>query len=171
MDAAIFFKPETPLEKRDEALSLLHDAIPELSKLDTLLEFWTWEENDHLGLQYLPDVAPSIVGAPEIHMLLGGIWVGKSVELNRLRSDITDRYLGSFRRSKRRCDFNTSSNSICFSFVLQGLSQFYPSQRPEGTQHSSLIDWGSDFWDEGYRTVASLLFLSRVFHRILPLSR
>lgn len=169
VDAAIFFRPTTPIEKREYVLKLLADTAPEIATLDNVLEFWTVDHGDRIGLRHLPDIGKTIVGAPQIHMFMGGVWISQSEESNRLHTDISARYmdLSAFDTDKDAVRFQLlrqlELDIIHYRLMQKGYRRFYPSERPQGTEHSFVIDDESDFWDPGFRRVASQLFLSRVF--------
>jgi hypothetical protein len=45
----------------------------------------------------------------------------------------------------------------------KGYRKNYPANKEEKLVYGDLIDFGSDFWDQGYREVATQLFLRKVF--------
>jgi hypothetical protein len=54
-------------------------------------------------------------------------------------------------------------DNLQYRLMHKGYDIFKPSKRIAGSEHSALIDWNSAFWDEGYRRIATLGFLSKVF--------
>lgn len=169
-DFAVFIKPETPWEKRKEILSLLGKKIPEITRIDRLLEYCVNDNDEKLGLKPIPKDAPNVViGAEQIHFLFGGVWMGFGQELTRFRQDLTDKYLNLERFGDQKDLVRTKLllmlelDVLQFRIMHKGYRKLYPSKKEEGTIHSDLIDWKSDFWDPGYRQIASLIFLSKVF--------
>ncbi|QQG42141.1 MAG: hypothetical protein HYV90_02390 [Candidatus Woesebacteria bacterium] len=169
-DFAVFIKPETPWEKRKEILALIGKEIPEITRIDRLLEYWVNDKDGKLGLKPIPKDAPNIViGAEQIHFLFGGVWIGFGRELTKFRQDLMEKYLNLERFGDQKDLVRTKLllmlelDVLQFRIMHKGYRKLYPSKKEEGTTHSNLIDWKSDFWDSGYRQIASLLFLSKVF--------
>lgn len=170
-DMAIFVKPEVSFENRKSALSLLHKMVPMFSKIDKILEYWTHERDQKLGLKVAPEnISPTIIGAPQIHFLFGGIWVGNNCqELDKLRGDLVAKYLDLSRFGEQK-DFVRSKllkqleiDVLQYRLMHKGYRKNYPSDKDMAMVYGGLIDSESDFWDNGYRKVATQLFLKKVF--------
>jgi len=168
-DAAIFFKPNTPFSKREEILTLLKQEAPELNDVDKILEFWLSQKDGKLEFKPVPENSETIIGTSQIHIFLGGIWIGDKNEYQKIYNDITQTY-------RDLSHFGDKQEEVRFQFLRQleldvlqcrlmhkGYRRFYPSRKDEGPANAHLIDWNSDYWDSGYRRVATQLFLSRVF--------
>lgn len=168
-DAAIFFRPQASLLQRKDLLAKLTREVPEIALLDNLLEFWTRQEDGRIGLRYLPGIAPTIVGAPQVHMLFGGVWISASEDGKKIYGDLVAKYvdLSRFGEEKEEVRFTLlrqlELDVLQYRLMHKGYRRLYPTPPRAVTTHTRLIDWESDFWDSGYRRVASLLFLSRVF--------
>lgn len=168
-DAALFIKPGTPVGMRTEILEQLRLDIPELSGIDKLLEFWMQNVNGRYVLQTEPGDADTLVGAEQIHMVLGGVWAGEQSDVQKLKGDIVAGYLHIKNLKERKTVMRYTYlrqlelDMLQFRLMHKGYRKFYPDRRSEAAPDSDLIDWKSDYWDPGYRRVASLLFLSRVF--------
>ena len=62
--------------------------------------------------------------------------------------------------------FYKQFNKLCFLYSNRNENKGIISgarYKKQGTKNSDLIDWKSDYWDPGYRRIATKLFLSRVF--------
>jgi hypothetical protein len=169
-DFAIFFKPDANPAKRTKILEQLKHAVPEIEKTDKFLEFWTTQKDDGLSLKPVAEgPTPAIVGAKQIHFIFGGAWIGDVTEIDCVRSELIKRYLdlGRFGESKeeiRRTFLRQLELDILqYRLLHKGYRKLYPLQKREDRENEGLIDWKSDFWDPGFRKVATLLFLSRVF--------
>jgi len=166
-DLAIFFKPNTLLENRDEILELLHNKIPELNNIEKILEYWTEDRNGNLRFRQISEKIKTIIGPPQIHFLTGGIWIGSGCQ--KLQQDLLEQYfkLDSFGDQKEQVRLNLlrqiEIDVLQCRLMHKGYRKFYPSRIPTAIENNKLIDGKSDYWDPGFRRVATQLFLSRVF--------
>lgn len=169
LDLALFFKPSMAWEKREEVLQLIRQDLPELGDIDKVLEFWTEEKDGQYKFRFIPDDTRKIVGAPQVHFLFGGIWFGYGDDLQKLYQDTAERYLNLSRFEDQKDQVRTyllrqiEMDILQVRLMHKGYQRFYPNTREKGSSISSLIDWESDFWDPGYRRIATQLFVSRVF--------
>ena len=169
-DFAIFIKPNISLDQRDEARSILFEKMPALSKVDKILEYWTETKNDSFGLKSISrDNFPTIVGFDQIHFLLGGVWLGKSEEIQKLQNDLVSMYLnlenlgGQKDSARSKLLAQLELDILQYRLMHKGFRKNYPSIKGQAPIHGHLIDWESDFWDPGYRKIATQLFLKKVF--------
>ncbi len=169
-DVAVIIKPGVPWKKRSEIISLLKGEVGELAGIDRILEYWISKKDGKYGLINPPDDAPTDVLNPaQIHFLFGGVWIGANSDVQKLRSDLKEKYLDLSRFGNQKDAARSlllrklEHDQLQYRLMHKGYRKFYPSQRVAGTKHSNLIDWNSDFWDKGYRQIATQLFLKRVF--------
>lgn len=169
LDVAVFVKQNVTWEKRNNLVGRLRQEITELKDIDKILEFWVEDKKGKLGLRQTPEGIEAIVGAPQIHFLLGGVWVSHEKDYRQLYEDLIEKYLDLSRFGEQKDQVRTQLlrqmelDILQYRLMHKGYRRFYPNKRDPGTQNSNLIDWDSDFWDPGYRRVATQLFLSRVF--------
>ncbi|MFA6184645.1 MAG: nucleotidyltransferase domain-containing protein [Candidatus Shapirobacteria bacterium] len=168
IDAAIFFRPETTFERREEILERLHQKIPALKTVEKILEYWIDKKDEKFGFKN-PEQNGKIIGVKEIHIFWNGIWISSNNEFKKISQDITKKYLNLERFGKQKKTIITvfllklEMDIIQNRFMHKGYRYFYPSKKSKGTVHSDLIDWQSDFWEPEFRRIATQLFLSRVF--------
>jgi hypothetical protein len=169
-DLAVFFKPGVNPQRRSEILEKLYQEIPELSRIDKLLEFWTTEKDGIYNiLPITENTPPNIVGPDQVHFLLGGAWFGKTPEIKKIYESICINYLDLSKFGDKKNEVRMQLlrqielDMLQYRLMHKGYRRFYPSKRLDGNEYLKEIDWESDYWDEGYRQVATLLFLSRVF--------
>ena len=169
LDGAIFVKPTVSWEKREAILRQLHQEIPEVKDLGKILEFWVEEKEGKLGFRIIPEGTETVIGSPQIHFLIGGAWVSQSKDYQQLYGDMIKKYLDLSRFGEQKDQVRTQLlgqielDILQYRLMHKGYRKYYPNKRGEGTEHADLIDWESDFWDPGYRRIATQLFLSRVF--------
>jgi len=168
-DGAVFWGPGAIWENRDAAFKRLYEAIPELRKIDKLLEYLLEDRGGRIWFRQPLEEIDTVMGARELHFLLNGVFIGDSSGFMALNKEICGRYLNLARFGEQKEEVRTSLlrqveiDTLQYRLIHKGYSKFYPCQREESTSNSGLIDWKSDYWDPGYRRVASLLFVSRVF--------
>ncbi len=168
IDMAIFFKPETPWEKRSEIMDLLRQTIPEINGIDKILEFWLYKHNGIYGFRDVPR-EENILGPLEVHILMNSLWIGGCPELRDIYSNIISKYFNLNRFGVEEPQIRTQFLRQLEMDILQcrlmhkGYKRFYPGAKQVQTEHSNLIDYSGTFWDEGYRGIATLLFLEKIF--------
>lgn len=169
LDVALFFRPQAKFEDREDILSVVKSDIPQLRNLDKLLEFWTLFEDGKIVFREPEENTRTFVGETQIHFLMGGAWIGYGNDFMQMYQNMLERYLdlsrfGDQKNEIRTCLLDQLEHDVLqYRLMHKGYRKFYPLvQRPE-TQNSNLIDYESDFWDPGFRRVATKLFLSRVF--------
>lgn len=168
-DLAVFTKPGTVWEKRKEIMEGLRQQVPELKTVGKISEFWLEKKEGGFGFRQTPEDAYGVIRAPQVDLILGGVWLGQEGEAEEIGNDLLQRYLdlSRFKEHKDQARIHllrqVEDDTLQFRLLHKGYRRFYPNRREEGSKNADLIDWQSDFWDPGYRRVASLLFLSRVF--------
>lgn len=170
-DFALLFKPETQWEQREAVLARLKSLNPWLATHDAFLEFWLGEINGQLTIKPVGGRAPTVVGAPQIHFIFGGYWYGDPKLIAQITPQLTDRYT-----HLAECTSKTEKQELCRQLLRQletdalqlrllhkGYRKWYPNTKPIAPKYGNFIDWDSDFYDPGYRKIATQLFLSKVF--------
>ncbi|MCL4384212.1 hypothetical protein M1116_02070 [Patescibacteria group bacterium] len=168
-DLAVFLKPDTPWSQRQPALALLKEKNPSLNRLDKILEYWVSQKDGQLGLKPVPEGTTTVAGPGEIHFLIDGFWIGAQGGYETLYAHLAQKYLDLSRFGDQKSAVRSQLlhklelDLLQFRLMHKGYRRFYPTARPVNAPHAALIDGDSDFWDPGYRRIATLLFLSRVF--------
>lgn len=169
VDVAIFVKPGVQISDRDEMLKELDRSVPELKKAKKIVEFWTENKDGQLDIRPVPEGTVNIVGTDQIRFLMEGIWFGQKEEISQLSETIINEYLDLDRfgnqkqETRRHLLRQLEMGFLQYRLLHKGFRTFYPPQKDKGTLHADLIDWESDFWDPGYRRLATKLFISHVF--------
>lgn len=156
-DAAMFFKPDTPKKMREKLFALLRQDVPELANLDNMPEFWLDENEEGYTFKNFQDDWFTLAGPEQIHFLLHGIWLGQDDELVKVHQNILKRYLNLNRFGNQKEEVRThllrrlEMDALQYRLMHKGYRRFYPSIGE------------TTFFDPGYRRIASLIFLNRVF--------
>lgn len=169
-DVAIFLKPEAKFTDRARILERLREVAPEIASVDKILEYWMQEHDGKVGFRFSGrEDDPLLAGEQQVHFFLGGAWIVQGDEYRRMCQDILHDYLDLSRYGEQK-DVALSKflgrielDILQYRLMHKGYRRLYQAIKQESIEHSSLIDWESDFWDSGYRRVATKLFLSRVF--------
>lgn len=167
-DAAMFFRPGAKPEDREQILSRLTQLAPKIGRMDKLLEYWMTEIDGKLEFRQLPE-NPLAIGPEQVHFFLGGAWISQGSEYTRIYEEILWKYLDMSRlgdqKEATRSELlgRIELDVLQYRLLHRGYRKLYPRTERQGTQYSTLIDWESDYWDPGYRRIATQLFLSRVF--------
>lgn len=160
-DIALFFRPEAQITDREHILKLLHSKV-DTEKVDKILEFWV-ESSDQSLFRTSEENSETTLNELQIHFLLGGVWIGKNDEQQDLYKRIVNFYLQQPEQSQRSHYLRQLELDILqYRLMHKGFRSQYPIRSRE-VLPVDLIDQESDFWDSGYRKVASLLYVSRVF--------
>lgn len=168
LDFAIFFRPNTQLKDRQETLDLLNQLSPQRGNMDAL-EFWLEDKDGKLHFKSSYNNIGNMVGESQVHFLLGGVWVNTTSEFDQLYQLILAQYLDLSRfgddKEEQRSKLlgQMELDVLQFRLMHKGYKRFYPNKKTTEALYDQAIDWESDFWDPGYRRVASQLFVSRVF--------
>lgn len=167
-DSAIFVRPTTTFSERDEVMERMK-ILAEKFGLSKVLEFWVTEKEGVYGYKPVHIADRKLVDANQIHFLLGGAWVGEGEEVKTLMRDTVEHYLQLRGHGRDHEAYRLQLlgqlelDIIQYRLMHKGYRKYFPNEREEGTPHASAIDWESDYWDPGFRRVATQLFLSRVF--------
>ncbi|MBI2595801.1 hypothetical protein HYW46_03675 [Candidatus Daviesbacteria bacterium] len=169
LDAAMFFRPNADFKNRMQILRVLRREIPEIPSIDKFLEYWTTFEEGKLVFGSIKEDTRTFVGESAIHFFMGGVWIVGEPEIAELRDNMLERYLNLSRFGDAKIQIRQKFlgqielDILQYRLMHKGYGKFYPRADKGYTQNSDLIDYQSDFWDPGYRRVATKLFLSRVF--------
>lgn len=169
IDTAIFFRPDVKLEERNKILETLKRDIPETSIIDKILESWVRREDGELHFVEPQQNTRIFIGENHIHFFMGGVWIGRGEELLLIRSELLGSYLDLSRyqdnkeAKRRQLLGQLELDTLQYRLMHKGYRKYYPNFKREDCGGLDLIDWESDYWDSGYRRIATLLFISRVF--------
>jgi predicted nucleotidyltransferase len=167
VDAAIVMRPEADFSQREKILNTLQDDIPEFP--DRMLEFWTTRESGQLQFMMPKEDTRIFIGEKQVHFLMNGAWIVSGDEFSKIQNEILERYVDLSRFGDKKEEVRSQLlgqielDLLQYRIMHKGYRKYYPQIPRSSTENSDLIDWESDFWDPGYRRIATQLFLSRVF--------
>lgn len=175
-DVVIFFRPGVDFDRKEEVLKRIGVVVPEIDDPEALLQYWVTEGDAKLGLAVTPDNIRYALGPEDGNFMMEGVWIGKGEDIKRISCDIFEKYFDLRRfgeqkgQAREELLIQIEESVLQYRLMHKGYRKYYPNLRGDGSQHSGLIDWNSDYWDPGYRRVASQLFLARVFLPDLEIS-
>jgi hypothetical protein len=167
LDVAVFFKPEARQEEKNEAIVRL-SRIPGLSGVK-LSHYQVEEDSGEYRFRNPQEESRISYGEEQLHFFFGGAWVTCNPEFIKIRDSLVKNYLELPRFEdqreavRRRILGHLELDVLQYRLMHKGYRKFYPLVRRNATQNSDLIDFNSDFWDPGFRRVATKLFLAKVF--------
>ncbi len=167
-DIAVFVRPDASIDDRPYIQGLLSEAL-ECSGIEGKpLEFWL-DEGDSLAIRDFRAPDRSLGDSTLAHVLFQGVWSGDADAIH----DLWHRLLPSYLNPRGKKVLGTPARSIWASemerdalqyrLMHSGYWRFHPEQKSVGFRDSLRIDSHSAFWDPGYRRLAAILFLKRVF--------
>lgn len=127
------------------------------------VEFWLDERGDELAVHDFPAPEATRAGSDWVHVLFGGAWYGDRATIEMLHARLLAPYLRS--RAPRAVWLEELERDVLqYRLLHRGYARLQP---PRGglpaTATTAGLDPTSTFWDEGYRRLATLLYVERVF--------
>lgn len=170
LDAAIFIRPEISEEERPRLHALLAHIFSGETKIgEKVVEFWLTNEESKIRIRDLATSDVTVADSTWVHVLLEGIWCGEKESMQGLYEKLLAEYLFSQGkkiegRDARKIWLEEMEREVLqYRLMHNGYHRYFPEQGGISTRHAAGIDSQSAFWDSGYRRVATILFLKRVF--------
>ncbi len=162
-DTCVFIKPNANHDSIQTIRERLADIFTKNGMPDRPIEFWLTKQQDGLAIAEATDVY--MADKYWTHLLFNTAWVGASDAIATLQQKLLPRYF---------LDTNTSvdgrsERQLYLERLEQDLLQYrllhkgYERHYPAIPNTMAVVDKNSVFWDEGYRRIASQLFVSAVF--------
>lgn len=131
------------------------------------MEYWIQEDNEELRFKEVPH-HPESVWKEQVHFILNGAWISYGIEQAQIQRNVLNQYSrlpqnDDEEPTRRALLIRLERDMLQYRLLHSGYRKVNPSHKKPTPTNGNLIDWSSDFWDPGYRRVASQLFLSRVF--------
>jgi hypothetical protein len=167
LDMAVFVKPGVQESERPHIRRILAELFPN-EKIDgKIVEFWLESDGDALRIRDFPDPDVFLGDSTWIHLLMGSVWLGERVVIEKLYETLLSGFLYSEGRTIMDRDARTlwlgelERDVLQYRLMHKGYRRFFPPM--SGRIESAAQPDPSTFWDPGYRRLATLLFVSRVF--------
>jgi hypothetical protein len=134
------------------------------------VEVWLDEHGDELRVRDFPAPQATQAGSDWVHVLFGGAWYGDRATIEMLHA----RLLAPYLRSRQVAPDGRPARALWLEELERDVLQYrllhrgYARLQPRrgglpATPSTARLDPASTFWDEGYRRLATLLYLERVF--------
>lgn len=171
IDLGLFVRPTTTWEDQEKLSQAVQSIRESNSQIDSFVTFWIDKSGNGWTFRYPPVDYPGLktAGIDEIHFLFGAMWYGKNLNVQSVYRNILSLYVDLSRYGEKKENARLillrqlEHDVLQYRLMHKGYRQLYPNRRAAGTPNAHNIDWESDFWDPGYRRVATILFLNRVF--------
>jgi hypothetical protein len=169
LDAAVFVRPETNVDEREIVEKAVAKTQGETTGLGGVVEFWLEEEGGKLIIRHVPQGRSTIADGDWVHVLFGGVWLGKNEDVQKLYKSLLPLYLRSDPKVASKEDARSlwlrqiEREVLQYRLMHKGFDRFFPNTLGLRTEHSPLLDSDSVFWDPGFRRIATRLFISKVF--------
>jgi len=167
-DLAVFVKPgEETLEKNFQ--SELEPFLAEAGIKGGAMEFRLEENGEELAIKNPTKFDKFLADESLIHVLFNGAWIGKSEAIKDLYEKLMPGFLYSEGKKIGEKEARSAwlkeleRDTLQYRLMHRGYLNSYPEKGGINTANSSAIDSDSAFWDDGYRRLASRLFVERVF--------
>ncbi len=170
LDAGIFIKPNTPIKMRLKIQNTLAQILKGIRLATNIngrtAEFWL---KNGLSIREIGIEDVEIADRSWAHLLFAGIWLGEEKALKKFFSKL----LPGFLKSKGKMIENREARDIWlgemerealqYRLLHKGYWYLNPKQGGVNFPSGAGIDQNSAFWDSGYRRLATLLFIKKVF--------
>jgi predicted nucleotidyltransferase len=169
IDLAIFVKPGTSIDSRQELRKALQKYFTPEKFPGEIVEFWLEEKDGELSVQDFAKPDDLQGNSHWTHALFGGAWEGDKNTIKKLREKLLVPYLRDTgknirgRSARERYLEELERDTLQYRLMHKGYEKFFPPYGGIHTPHANEIDEESMFWDSGYRQLATKLFASRVF--------
>lgn len=170
VDVASFVKPGVSWSDRKRVVGEVNNLLKDKEGLGKVVEFWLANKGDGLEVADVPLVENAIAEKNWVHVMLGSMWYGKKEDVDRLYKELIPQYVEDTSmpyelHEDRRAFFlrEIERDVLQYRLMHKGYARYYPRRGGIGSEHGEGVDSQSDFWDPGFRRVATRLFLSKVF--------
>jgi hypothetical protein len=161
IDLAVFVKPGVdPLQK-----DLVTEAITKILKHEKIkgrvLQFWLANHEEYLTVGNYFNGDKLMGNSSYAHVLFGGTWFGDLELVKTLHAKLLTPYLFTENKSLREvCLRELERDNLQYRLLHKGYDYLFPAGKRLDTKY---IDANCAFYDSGYRTLATKLFLKKVF--------
>lgn len=171
IDVAMFIKPGTPKEQKEEIRNLLKRIFIHERIEGDAVQFWLETSGDTLTIRNDLKTSEPFMGERSwTHVLFGAAWEGNTRAIQDMRKKLLVPYLTDDptnaihgRQARGLYLEELERDTLQYRLMHKGYERFFPSYGGIQMPHAERIDGQSMFWDSGYRQVATKLFVRNVF--------
>ncbi|MBI2473266.1 nucleotidyltransferase domain-containing protein [Candidatus Uhrbacteria bacterium] len=171
IDVAVFVKPGTPMEQKEEIRNLLKRIFIHERIEGDAVQFWLETSGDTLTIRNDLKTSEPFMGERSwTHVLFGAAWEGNTRAIQDMRKKLLVPYLTDDptnaihgRQARGLYLEELERDTLQYRLMHKGYERFFPSYGGIQTPHADQIDGQSMFWDSGYRQTATKLFVRNVF--------
>lgn len=167
-DIAIFIRESVDFSERTRIHKLWSDNFSNQFPGIHPLQIWLKAKKEKLVI-HAPIEHKLVASEDSIHVILGAAWCGPMEIIEELRDRIISQYLQDAHNPiKRRFWLKILERDFLqYRLLHKGYHHFFPAQGRIRMSGINDIDAYYAFWDEGYRKLATELFVRKVFLPII----
>ncbi len=175
LDIAVFVKPDVPLEERPRIQRMLMEMFKSKKIDGKIVEFWLTTDENGYTIRNFPNPDILLADSTWIHIPFAGVWLGEQEALKELHHNLLSGFLRSKDKIINRYDARTlwlrniEREVLQYRLMHKGYHRLFPVIQ-SALLNTKQVDPQSAFWDSGYRRLATLLFITRVFLPQLEIS-
>ena len=160
IDISVFIKPGTPHSEKNVIRSRLKTTFANCGIQDQPIEVWLDISGQYLRVHDFEDYDYHIAYSHWSHLFFNGVWVGDSETTEPFATKIIAPYLRESDELKRSMYIERlEQDSLQYRLLHKG----YYRLRPRAIDPMMDSHDDSAFWDPGFRRLATILFMKRVF--------
>jgi hypothetical protein len=168
IDFAVFVRPGIRFEDRDRIESLLSEVLEPFGITGRTFQFWLENDGDLLKIRDFGTNDRYLGTSVLTHPLFACPWLGDRRSIERLYKRLLTPYLtlkevvAFGERTRRIWLEDLESSALLYRLMHKGYYRCNPVRRSPLVSEG-VADSDSAFWDSGYRRIATLIFLKKVF--------
>lgn len=162
LDIAVFIRPEVDITDRSKIHKAWRELLSSLEYDIRPLEFWLTGTERGLSIRNFSNSQKSLGHSNLVHVLLGGVYYGREGVIKQLYQ-LSVGYLSPSNLNLRgRWLEEVERDFLQYRLMHKGYSRFF-APRLSDIPNSDEINSDSTFWDQGFRELATGIFLRQVF--------
>ncbi|KKS37062.1 MAG: hypothetical protein A3G49_00685 [Candidatus Sungbacteria bacterium RIFCSPLOWO2_12_FULL_41_11] len=169
LDVAVFVKPGIPVIKRKNIQDRLRKIFSHERIKGKIVEYWLEKKNGMLEVRDFTKPDVYLADRTWIHLLFAGIWMGKDNAIKDVYEKLLPGFLYSGGkilegRDARMLWLGEMEREVLqYRLMHKGYFRLNPREGGIDSDGTDGLDPQSAFWDSGYRRLATILFIKRVF--------
>ena len=169
LDVAVFVKSGITVTKREKIQDCLRKIFSHERIKGRVVEYWLEKKNEMLGVRDFTNPDVYLADRTWIHLLFASIWMGEENAIKNVYEKLLPGFLYSGGKVLEGRDARTlwlgemEREVLQYRLMHKGYFRLNPRQGGIDSDGARGLDPQSAFWDSGYRRLAAMLFIKRVF--------
>jgi predicted nucleotidyltransferase len=150
VDVSVFIKPGTPVRLKPQLETALQSAFAGYEPI----AFWLTKTEEGLAVHDFTEPDVHTADSAWTHSLFGSAWVGDSAAVQQLQSELLPSYFAGSAQQRQRYLERLEQDTLQYRLLHKGYARHRALAVPSDREV---------FWDEGYRRLATKLYVSQVW--------